>query len=58
MKPRRKFTEHEEDLLIDFVKEHPFLYESKHKEYRNTQLRDKTWKTFAKQMNINSKCND
>lgn len=54
MSQRRKFTQREEDLLIDFVKSHPFLYDKKHHDYRKIELRDKTWKKFAKQMNINS----
>lgn len=54
MSRRRKFTQHEEDLLIDFVKSHPFLYDKKHHDYRKIELRDKTWKKFAKQININS----
>lgn len=52
--PKRRFTQREEDLLIEFVKSNPFLYDKNHHEYRNIELRDKTWKKFAKQMNINS----
>lgn len=51
---KRRFTQHEEDLLIEFVKSNPFLYDKNHYEYRNIELRDRTWKKLAKQMNINS----
>lgn len=51
---KRKFTQQEEDRLIEFVKSNSFLYDKEHRDYRNIELRDRTWKKFAKQVNINS----
>lgn len=41
--------------LIDCVREHEFLYDICHREYKNFGLKAATWEMFARELNESSK---
>lgn len=44
---RNVFTTEEEEILIDFVREHNFLYNPKEKLYKNITARSVCWKEIG-----------
>lgn len=48
-----KFTSSDEEKLIDFVKSHEILYDVKHKDFRNTEKKNRLWLKLANDLNMN-----
>lgn len=44
------------EKLIELVKNHEFLYDLSHRDYKNTKLKVDTWELIAKNLNSTSKC--
>lgn len=40
---KSKFSRADEEKLIDFVKSHEILFNVKHKEFRNTEKKNRLW---------------
>ena len=50
-KCRVKFTEEDEETLIDFVKSNEVFYNVHHKHYRNTEAKSRLWLKLAQKIN-------
>lgn len=43
-----------DELLIDLVRSHPYLYDKSTKDYKDIKLKDNAWKEMAEILNITS----
>lgn len=45
-----KFPKEEEDCMVAFMKDHPFMWDVSSENFRNTKLKDQKWKDLAQMM--------
>lgn len=50
-KTKVKFTAQDEETLIDFVKSNEILYNAHHKNYRDTEAKNRLWLKLAQSIN-------
>lgn len=53
----QKLTDEKIELLIDYVKVIPGLYDKKEKNYKNTDWREKQWKGIANKLDVDGEIN-
>lgn len=46
-----KFTDADEEKIIDFVKSHEVLYQVKHPKFRDSEAKNRLWLSLAKELN-------
>ncbi|XP_014091883.2 uncharacterized protein [Bactrocera oleae] len=49
-----KFTTEDEEKIIDFVRNHEILYNKRHKEFRDSEKKQRLWLEIAEQLDIKS----
>lgn len=47
-----KFTTEDEEKIIDFVRNHEILYNKRHKEFRDSEKKQRLWLEIAEQLDI------
>lgn len=52
-KEKVKFTDEEEEKIIDFVKSHEILYNAKHKNFRDSEAKNRLWQRLGTELNQN-----
>lgn len=50
MDQKHKFTNAEEEKLIQFIRSHEFIYNVQHECYTNRKLKQTTWSKLAKNL--------
>lgn len=45
-----EFSDDDEMEIIDFVKQHPLLFNPKDREYKNRAMRDKLWNELGEKL--------
>lgn len=50
-KKKTKFTDAEEEKIIDFVKTHEILFNAKLVNFRDTEAKNRLWLALAKELN-------
>lgn len=55
MSVKSKFSDKEEEKIIDFVKSNEILYNVKHKNFRDAEQKNCLWLRLATEMNRESK---
>lgn len=45
-----KFPKEDEDCMVAFMRDHPFMWDVNSKNFRNTTLKDQKWKDLAQLM--------
>lgn len=55
-KNKVKFTEEEEERIIDFVKSNEVLYNAKHKNFRDSEQKNRLWLRLATELNKDGEC--
>lgn len=49
--PDMDFREEEKEILIDFVRANPALYNLNHRRYKDTELKNRLWEAIGKKLN-------
>ena len=47
--PQHNFSDGESDQVVQFLKDHPVLYDKSHAEYHNSREKDRLWQEFAEE---------
>lgn len=51
-KPKKiKFSDADEERIIDFVKSNDMLYQVKHPKFRDSEAKNRLWLSLAKELN-------
>ena len=50
---RLQFSKEEDETLINEVSQHPALYDPKHKQYKDQNVRDNTWELISQVVSKN-----
>lgn len=48
--PQKTFTDEQAEKLIELVREQRAIYDTKHEDYRDTNVRANIWQSIAKEM--------
>lgn len=52
MSKRSKFSNEDEEKIIEFVKSNEILYNVRHKKFRDTEAKNRLWLQLSKDMNV------
>lgn len=50
MDKQTKFTTQEEEMIIDFVKSNELIYNIEHKDYRQSEMKNRLWNELAQKI--------
>lgn len=56
MRTKVKFTDEEEETIINFVKLNEVLYNAKHKNFRDAEQKNRLWLRLASELNRDGRC--
>lgn len=48
--PEMDFDEYEKEILIDFVRRNPPLYNSQHERYKDSELKNRLWEQIGEKL--------